>query len=97
MTFDVKDGDGFAPSRRRDEPDAQGQAALLLAESMLHILVENEVLTKGSAIAAIQSAADVKVEVAEATGESHGRMQESLSLLANMKASFEADQKYHVV
>jgi phosphoheptose isomerase len=75
----------------REEPDAHGQAALLLAESTLHMLVETGLLTTRNAIAVVQAAAEVKVEVAEITGESYGRMKESLDLLEKVQASFEAD------
>ena len=74
------------------EPDAHGQAALLLAESTLHALVENSTLTNAAAIDVVRVAAEVKVEVAEGTGESDGRMQASLILLSLIEASFESDE-----
>lgn len=73
------------------EPDAHGQAALLLAESILHALVDTSVMTNAEAITVVTAAADVKREVATAAGESTGRMQQSLDLLSRMTASFEAD------
>ncbi len=73
------------------EPDAHGQAALLLTESLLHMLVENKVLTNNQAIEVVRIAAEVKVEVAVAAGESDGRMRESLELLSRMESSFKAD------
>lgn len=75
----------------RIEPDAHGQAALLLAESILHALVEGNTLTTGEAVAVIRTASEVKVEVALAAGESQGRMIESLNLLSAMSKSFETD------
>jgi hypothetical protein len=74
------------------EPDAHGQAALLLTESLIHALVENSTLTNVEAVALIRIAAEVKVEVATAAHESDGRMQESLALLSKMASSFETDQ-----
>jgi hypothetical protein len=74
------------------EPDAHGQAALLLTESLIHMLVENKGLTNSQAVDVIHTAAMVKVEVAEAAGESKARMQESLALLARMEDSFQADE-----
>jgi hypothetical protein len=71
------------------EPDAHGQAALLLTESLIHTLVENSTLTNVEAVELIRIAAEVKVEVATAAHESDGRMQESLALLSS---SFETDQ-----
>jgi hypothetical protein len=74
------------------EPDAHGQAALLLTESLIHTLVENSAITNVQAIELIRIAAEVKVEVATAAHESNGRMQESLALLSKMASSFESDQ-----
>lgn len=74
------------------EPDAHGQAALLLAESTLHALVDSSTLTNAEAIILVRTAAEVKLEVATAAGESKGRMNESLDLLARMATSFEADE-----
>jgi hypothetical protein len=74
------------------EPDAHGQAALLLTESLLHMLVENRGLTNAQAVDVVHTAAVVKVEVAEAAGESRSRMLESLALLSRMEGSFQADE-----
>ena len=74
------------------EPDAHGQAALLLTESLIHTLVQNSTLTNVAAVELIRIAAEVKVEVATAAHESDGRMQESLALLSKMASSFEIDQ-----
>lgn len=83
--------DGIRPSIVRVEPDAHGQAALLLAESILHALVETSTLTNAEAISVVTAASEVKREVATAAGESVGRMQQSLNLLLQMTASFESD------
>jgi hypothetical protein len=76
---------------RRDEPDAHGQAALLLAESILHALVESKTMSLAAALSVIQTTCEVKVEVAEREGESSRRMHESLGLLMAMSNSFAAD------
>jgi hypothetical protein len=76
----------------KNEPDAHGQAALLLAESLIHMLVDPRILSLNQAIEVIQIAAEVKTEVAAAAGESKARMNESLALLANMSNSFESDR-----
>ncbi|MGY6552543.1 MAG: hypothetical protein ACXIT4_11740 [Erythrobacter sp.] len=73
------------------EPDAHGQAALLLAESILHALVETGALSLAEALSVIQTTCEVKVEVAERQGESSQRMHESLGLLLAMANSFAAD------
>jgi hypothetical protein len=74
------------------EPDAHGQAALLLTESLLHMLVATRGLTNAQALDVVHTARVVKVEVAEAAGESRSRMLESLALLSRMEDSFQADE-----
>ncbi len=84
----------FRPTPTPLEPDAHGQAALLLAESTLHTLVELGLITTLQAIGIVRTAADVKVEVAHASGESEGRMQASLDLLSRIAGSLDADTQY---
>lgn len=86
-------GEGVSarPATSPREPDAHGQAALLLAEATLHALVEAGSLTLGQAIAVVETASEVKEEVAAATGESAGRMQQSLHLLSRIGRSLEID------
>jgi hypothetical protein len=76
---------------QQQEPDAHGQAALLLAESILHALVETKTLSLAEALSVIETTCEVKVEVAEREGESSRRMHESLGLLIAMSQSFAAD------
>lgn len=88
---DNQSDDGILPVATGLEPDAHGQAALLLAESILHALVDTAVLSNTEAIAVVTNASEVKRAVATAAGESTGRMQQSLDLLSRMTASFETD------
>ena len=74
------------------EPDAHGQAAVLLTESLIHMLVENGDLTNTQAVDVVHTAAVVQVEVAEAAGESRTRMLEALALLTRLESSFQADE-----
>jgi hypothetical protein len=84
---------GLVPTMpSRIEPDAHGQAALLLTESLIHMLVDHRILSLDQAVEVIQIAAEVKTEVAAAAGESAARMNESLALLAKMSSSFESDR-----
>jgi len=76
------------------EPAAHGQAALLLAQTKLHMLVELRVLTGAQATSVVRTASDVKMEVANMTGESQGRMQASLDLLNQIADSLETDNSY---
>lgn len=45
--------------------DPHGQAALLLCENLLHVLVEQRVITREAALSAIESAREVMQEGAE--------------------------------
>ena len=81
----------IAPPAALPEPDAHGQAALLLAESILHALVETKTLSVEEALSVIDTTCEVKIEVAENSGESNKRMRESLRLLQSISASFTAD------
>lgn len=81
------------PTALPDEPDAHGQAALILAESMLHAMVAKSLITNREAIEIIGSAAEIKVEVATAAGESDKRMKQSLALLLKMTKSLASDER----
>lgn len=70
--------------------EAQGQAALLLIESLIHSLLDNGALTKAQAIEAIGSAFEVKEESAEDNKEAGRTLRQSLRLLSDMRASIEA-------
>jgi hypothetical protein len=48
----------------RRTPDLQGQIALMLSESILHVLVEQGVITKAAAIEAIETVGDATREMA---------------------------------
>ena len=76
----------------RVEPGTHGQAAIPLAEGILHALVEGKILTIDEAVAVIRTAPEVKIEVALEAHESRGRTIESLNLLSAMSKSFEADR-----
>ena len=85
------DNDQIANKSPPVEPDAHGQAALLLAESMLHALIATECLTTGQALDAVELAKEIKIEVATKNGESSRRMNQSLALLTSISDSLKAD------
>lgn len=76
-------------------PDAQGQAALLLIESLIHSLLDNGALTKLQALEALDSAVEVKRENAADAKEPVRTLRKSLSLLDNMRHSIEAYSERH--
>lgn len=87
----VNDNNGGGGRPPVADPDAHGQVALLLAESILHSLVESKTLTNEQVVATVRSACDVKIEVATAAGEAKDVMHHSLALLGNIALSFGAD------
>ena len=92
MTSSDNTGRDVPAAHSSPEPDAHGQAALLLSESILHALVEIKSLTVVQAMAVVEVAAEVKVDVAEASGESSARMLQSLALLSAIGRTFRADR-----
>lgn len=72
------------------EPSAQGQAALLLTESLIHSLLDNGALTKAQALEAIRSALEVKEESAQDEKEPQVIHRKSVQLLTDMRQSIEA-------
>jgi hypothetical protein len=49
------------------KPDPHGQAALLLCESLLHVLVEQRVISREAALSTIENVLELTEEGAEAT------------------------------
>lgn len=83
---DVAGGDG-----RLRGPDAHGQAAMLLVESLLHGLIARSVINVEDAIEIVGVAAEVKEEVAADVGDSAANMRRSLVLLGSISASLKND------
>lgn len=69
------------------EPDAHGQAALMLTESLLHALMEAGTFTVEQALCVVSTAQEIKVEFAHLTDESPDRLQASLDLLTKIASS----------
>jgi len=91
MSHSANENFAVRPPPPTGEPDAHGQAALMLAESILHSLVEVGTLTIQQALDVVSSAQEVKTEVAKRAGESESRMKESLALLDRISTSLETD------
>jgi hypothetical protein len=73
------------------EPDAHGQAAMLLVESLLHGLIARSVIGVADAIEVVAVAAEVKEEIAADLGDSPATMQRSLAILSSIRLSLEND------
>lgn len=91
MTKVTNDNDKAA--ERQKGPDAHGQAAMLLVESLIHGLVERKVITVADAIEIVDIAADVKAEIAIDLDDSQEALQKSLNLLKAISHSVEADRE----
>ena len=93
MSTDPTSQDGMIarPSPTRRAPDADGQAALLLAEATLHALVEIRAMSVSQAVAVVRTAAEVKAELGKASGEPDDQLQRSIHLLTRIERSLYAD------
>ena len=89
MTNSANENSGPSKTPMALEADAHGQAALMLAESTLHALIESGTFTVKQALSVVSTAQEIKVEFAHLAGESNGRMQESLDLLTTIAGSME--------
>jgi len=76
---------------RRPEPDAHGQAAILLVESLIHGLVARAVLSIVDAMEIVEVAAEVKADIAAELGDSSTTLRASLTILESISASLRLD------
>ncbi|HWW55515.1 MAG TPA: hypothetical protein VN047_01340 [Sphingopyxis sp.] len=81
----------FDGGREGREPDAHGQAAMLLVESLIHALVAKSLLSVGEAVDVVDTAAEVKEAIAPDLGDSPDTLEKSLSLLRAISTSLSAD------
>ncbi len=72
-------------------PDAHGQAAMLLVESLIHGLIARDVLTVADAVEVVDVAAEVKADIAGDLGDSPANLRRSLGLLKAISASLNRD------
>lgn len=84
----TNDNDHTQPS---GAPDAEGKAALLLVESLIHGLCEQRTLSIAQAVAIADRAADVQRDHAEAADGAGASMWRSHGLLGRIAASLRAD------
>ncbi len=90
MARNTANDNGAAPTGAPG-PDAHGQAALLLVESLLHSLIARSVLSVEQAIEVVEVAADVKGEIAADRGDSAATLRRSLVMLDAIVASLKFD------
>ena len=82
---------GASPQTHRPEPDAHGQAAILLVESLIHGLVARAILSVSDALEIMQVAADVTKDIASEPGGPPTPLKTSLTILETMGASLRFD------
>ncbi|MDD1449866.1 hypothetical protein NHF48_001200 [Sphingomonas sp. H160509] len=77
----------------RPDPDAHGQASLLLVESLLHGMLEKGLLSVDEALGIVTTACEVKEEIASQEIESEDTARYSLHLIGRITASLKFDQR----
>jgi len=73
------------------KPDAHGEAALLLTESLLHGLIARAILPVAEAIEMVEIAIDAKLQIDDDGAQFARGSQDALRLLAEIKLSLELD------
>jgi hypothetical protein len=91
MTERTNDNEAAAAGQRRRDPDPHGQAAMLLVESLIHGLVSSSVISVEEAVEIVDTAAEVKIEIANDLGEAPETLQSSLTMLESISASLRQD------
>jgi hypothetical protein len=87
----TNDNHPAAAAAPRREPDAHGQAAMLLVERLIHGLIARELISTEEAVEIVDMAAEVKAEVAAELGDSPGTLGRSLALLESISRSLRSD------
>lgn len=91
MSENSNDNHPAVAATPRREPDAHGQAAILLVESLIHGLIARELISVEEAIEIVDTAAEVKLEVAAELGDSPRTMRHSLALLESISRSLKGE------
>lgn len=72
-------------------PDAHGEAAMLLIESLIHGLISRQVLSVADAVDIVDTAIEVKIDGAADRGDSPASLRQSLGLLDAIGNSLSRD------
>lgn len=87
----TNDNDAARPEEQQRGPDAHGQAAMLLVESLIHGLIARSVISVADAVEIVEVATEVKQEIAADLGDSPANLQKSLNLLGALGESLSND------
>lgn len=91
MAENSNDNDAHQAVPRPREPDAHGQAAMLLVESLIHGLIARSAISVVEAIEIVEVAAEVQADIAADLGDSLETIRHSLALLNQISASLGRD------
>ncbi|MEP9380359.1 hypothetical protein ABLE91_26910 [Aquabacter sp. CN5-332] len=91
MAEGISNKDPARAAAQRSEPDAHGQAALLLVESLIHALIARALISAEDAVEIVGVATEVKAEIGADLGDSPATMEKSLTLLKSISASLMHD------
>jgi hypothetical protein len=72
-------------------PDAHGHGALLLVESLIHVLIEKSVISLADGLEIVGTAVEVSREIADERGEPDEPDLKATTLLLSISKSLKAD------
>lgn len=72
-------------------PDAHGHASILLVESLIHGLIARDVISVADAVEIVDTAVDVKTDIAGDLGHSPANLRKSVGLLTAISVSLRRD------
>lgn len=81
------------PARRPATPDAHGQAALLLVESLIHTLAARSIVPLADAIETVTVAIDARIDIVVDRGDADDTADRAVSLLAAIRSSLAIDAR----
>ena len=90
MTSDTLSDDNVVPVAV-PLPDAHGQAAMLLIESLIHGLIERRILSVADAVEIVDVATEVQRDTVEELGETPAKLEKSIQLLQAISDSLRLD------
>jgi hypothetical protein len=91
----INDNESTLPVPWFGEPDAHGQAAILLVESLIHGLIARSVITVEDAMEVVTVAIDVAMEIGADFGDCRDSTYKSFAILAAIRESLSIDISRH--
>lgn len=90
MSGNFSNDNAVVPTTTR-EPDAHGQAAMLLVESLIHGLIASKVIGVADAVEIVEVATEVKEEIGADLGDTPATLRKSIDLLRAISSSLKTD------